>query len=164
MLSNSRFAVAIQVLALARGGHGASCGCPVTSEHLAELVNTNPVVIRRILGPLREAGLVSSQPGPGGGWRLTRPPAEITLRDVYRAIEADRSFAAPERMAASECPVGRCLSGVLNSCYQAAEEALEAKLAQVTVADVIRSARGGAPRALGYDDPALREEANATAR
>lgn len=161
MLSNTRFAVAIHVLALARGGHEASDGCPVTSEHLAELVNTNPVVVRRILGPLREAGLVRSQPGPGGGWRLTRPPAEITLRDVYRAIEADRSFAAPERMAASECPVGRCLSGVLTTCYQAAEEALEAKLAQVTLADVMRSARGAPARVVGYDDPRLRKEGQA---
>jgi Rrf2 family protein len=158
MFGSTRLAVAIQLLALARGGHDASGECPVTSEHLAELVNTNPVVIRRILGPLREAGLVTSQPGPGGGWRLTRPPAEITLRDVYRAIDADRATAAPARMAASECPVGRCLSGMLSSCYQAAEEALEAKLAQVTVADVIRSARGGAPRVFGFDDAALRKE------
>jgi Rrf2 family protein len=151
MLVNNRFAVAIQVLTLARCGHGASGGCPVTSEQMAELVNTNPVVVRRILGPLREAGLVTSQPGPGGGWRLTRPPGEITLRDVYRAIEGDRAFERPGHAAGADCPVGRCLSGVLTSCYREAEKALEAKLAQVTVADVIRSAQFEAAGGVAFD-------------
>lgn len=164
MSSSNRFAVAIHVLALARGGPGEPGRCPVTSEYLAELVNTNPVVIRRILGPLREAGLVSSQPGPGGGWRLTRPAAEITLRDVYRAIEGDRPFPAPARTAASDCPIGRCLSGVLATSFRAAEQTLEAQLAKVTVADVIRGARGFPSHVVSFDDAAVRKEVAIPAR
>jgi Rrf2 family protein len=139
MIVNNRFAVAIQVLALARCGHGSSCGCPVTSEQMAEFVNTNPVVIRRILGPLREAGLVTSQPGPGGGWRLSRPPAEISLQDVYLAVDADRAEGSTESGTAAGWAAGGCLGGVLRSCYQAAQVTLEAKLAQVTMADVIQA-------------------------
>jgi len=125
---------------------------------MAELVNTNPVVIRRILGPLREAGLVTSQPGPGGGWRLSRPPAEITLRDVYRAIEEDR----PRGHEAVEVDGGRmhseCLYGVLSRCYREAEATLEAKLAQVTVADVIRAVRSDRSGAVPFEGLPFAEE------
>lgn len=143
MQHNSRFAVAIHVLALARVARGDATGLPVTSEQMAESVNTNPVVIRRILGSLREAGLVASQPGPGGGWRLTRPPAEITLRDVYRAVACEPLFALPRREPNAECAVGKSLPRVLEICFREAEAALEARLAQVTVSDVIASVMSG---------------------
>jgi Rrf2 family protein len=139
MQSNSRFAVAIHVLALAKVARGHAAGIAVTSEQMAESVNTNPVVIRRILGSLRDAGLVASQPGPGGGWRLTRPATEITLRDVYRAVEAEPLFALPRREPNAACAVGKYLPHVLESCFRDAEAALEDRLARVSVADVIES-------------------------
>lgn len=143
MQHSSRFAVAIHVLALARVAKGEFAGSPVTSEQMAESVNTNPVVIRRILGTLREAGLVVSQPGPGGGWRLSRTPGEITLRDVYRAVESEPLFALPRREPNTECAVGRMLPGVLETCFRDAEAALEAQLSEITVADVIDSVMSG---------------------
>ena len=149
MQHNSRFAVAIHVLALARVARGDATGLPVTSEQMAESVNTNPVVIRRILGSLRNAGLVASQPGPGGGWRLTRPPAEISLRDVYRAVEEEPLFALPRREPNAECMVGKGLPRVLETCFREAEAALEARLEQVTVADVIESVIAGDNHASG---------------
>jgi Rrf2 family protein len=139
MHTNSRFAVAIHVLALAKVAQGVATQLAVTSEQMAESVNTNPVVIRRILGTLREAGLVVSQPGPGGGWRLTRPPAEISLRDVYRAIGCEPLFSLPRREPNAECTVGKGLPKVLETCFREAEAALEERLAQVTLADVISS-------------------------
>lgn len=154
MHHNSRFAVAIHVLALASGVRASHARLQVTSEQMAESVNTNPVVIRRILGSLREAQLVASQPGPGGGWRLTRAPEEISLRDVYRALEVEPLFALPRREPNADCVVGKGLPRVIGSCFQAAEAALEARLAEVTVADVIacaliaeRSDPARAPRA-----------------
>ncbi|HEX8852924.1 MAG TPA: Rrf2 family transcriptional regulator, partial [Pyrinomonadaceae bacterium] len=82
MSANSRFAVAVHALTLlAWAGEE-----PVKSEYLACSVNTNPVVIRRILCALARAGLVTSQTGASGGSRLARPAAEITLREVYRAV------------------------------------------------------------------------------
>jgi len=59
----------------------------MTSEFMGGSVNTNPVFVRRILGLLSRAGLVTSQPGVGGGWRLLRDPATITLLEVYRAVD-----------------------------------------------------------------------------
>src|SRR5918997_7038116 len=134
MYANSRFAVAVHTLGFigfAEGRH------PVTSEDIAVSVNTNPVVIRRLLGMLREAGLVTSQPGPGGGWRLTRRPEAITLRDAYRAVEPDPLFALPPRKPCAQCDVGRNVQQVLNRYFTDAEAAMEERLAQTTLADVM---------------------------
>ena len=134
MYANSRFAVAVHTLGFigfAEGRH------PATSEDIAGSVNTNPVVIRRLLGMLREAGLVTSQPGPGGGWRLNRRPEAITLRDAYRAVEPDPLFAMPPRKPCAHCDVGRSVQQVLNRYFTDAEAAMEERLAQTTLADVM---------------------------
>src|SRR5215216_4074782 len=81
MPRSSRFSVALHVLA-----HLVEAPEPQTSEHLAECVDTNPVVVRRALAGLREAGVVTSSRGTGGGWVLAREAADITLRDVYTAL------------------------------------------------------------------------------
>ncbi len=136
MSMNSRFAVAVHVLALlAQAGQGTA---PVTSESLAGSVNTNPVVIRRVLGSLRAARLVSSQGGNGGGWHLLRPPESITLRDVYCAIEDESLFALHHRAPNANCPVGRNIQDALTVRFAAAARAMEDELARATVADVLR--------------------------
>ncbi len=134
MYANSRFAVAVHTLGFvgfAEGRH------PATSDDIAVSVNTNPVVIRRLLGMLREAGLVTSQPGPGGGWRLNRRPEAITLRDAYRAVEPEPLFALPPRPPSAHCDVGRNVQQVLNRYFADAETAMEERLAQTTLADVM---------------------------
>ena len=83
MRPSSRFTVAIHILTLL--AHGAP-GEPVTSEYVAGSVSTNPVVIRRLLAGSC-ARLVRSQGGPGGGWLLLAAPRDITLRDVFQAVE-----------------------------------------------------------------------------
>ena len=71
---NSKLTVGIHILTLLASSPGEA----QTSEYIAGSVNTNPVVIRRLLGLLREAGIVESQGGHGGGWRLQRPAERIT--------------------------------------------------------------------------------------
>lgn len=139
MYPNTRFALAIYAVALAKVAHSTVEGRTVTSEQLAEGANKNPVVVRRLLGPLRAAGLLTSQSGPGGGWRLSRPAAEITLGDIYRALEIEPLFAMPERPFDAGCPLGEGFPAVLMACFREAEEALEARLARVTVADLVES-------------------------
>ena len=141
MHPSNRFAVAVHVLALAMVAREEAEGRALTSEQMAHSVDKHPVVIRRVLGSLRNAGLVSSQPGPGGGWRLTRSPAEITLCDVYRAVEQEPSL-APQTPEAGPCPIGRRLPTVLEICFRAAETAMEAELARITIADVLASVKG----------------------
>ncbi|GAB2582456.1 Rrf2 family transcriptional regulator [Streptomyces capparidis] len=110
----------------------------VTSDQIAASVNTNAVVIRRILGGLREAGLVVSQRGQGAGWRLARVPESITLRDVYLAVEPEPLIALHATPPNQLCPVGRGIPPVLRDAYSRAEESMKAELAAVTVADVLR--------------------------
>jgi|SRR5215203_1602121 Rrf2 family protein len=133
MSSNSRFTVAVHTLTLL----AQRPEVPVTSEYVASSVNTNPVVIRRMLGALRSAGLVTSQGGNGGGWRLTREPGEITLCDVYRAVEDEPLFALHPRDPNPHCPVGRYIQGSLNGHYEDAKRALEAELARTTIGDIL---------------------------
>lgn len=136
MFASSRFAVATHILTLLALHRDA----PVTSETLAESVNTNPVVIRRVMAGLREAGIVTSQPGTGGGWRLVGCPDTVTLRDVLRAVEPEPGFAMHPKAPNASCLVGRSICGTLAGVFQEAEEAMGERLARKTIADVLRSA------------------------
>ncbi|GHH75232.1 Rrf2 family transcriptional regulator [Streptomyces sulfonofaciens] len=109
-----------------------------TSEQIANSVNTNPVVIRRLLGELRGAGLVESRRGAGAGWRLLRPAESISLAEVYRAVEGDPQFALHPATPNQKCPVGQGIRSALTPVYDAAEQALSAELARTSVADVLR--------------------------
>lgn len=140
MNSSSRFAVAIHTLTLLTQS-GAQ---PLTSEYIAGSVNTNPVVIRRVLGALRRARLVASRGGNGGGWRLLGDPASITLRDVYRAVEDEALFPLHHRPPNPHCPVGRHIQQALAGRFAAALSALEEELARATIADVLREVQARA--------------------
>jgi Rrf2 family protein len=135
MSNNSRFTIAVHTLTLL----AQSQGDPVTSEYIAGSVNTNPVVIRRVLGAMRAAGLVTSQGGNGGGWRLANSPQVITLRDVYRAVEEEDEplFPMHPRSPNSLCPVGRHIQHALSTRFDAAKRALENELARTSIEDVL---------------------------
>src|SRR3954452_4346845 len=82
-------------------------GDGLTSEFIAGSVNTNPVVIRRLLGSLRDAGLVESKTGVGGGWSLLVDPERISLLDILRAVEPHNELFALHRSEPNhECPCG----------------------------------------------------------
>jgi Rrf2 family protein len=132
MRSSSRFTVALHVLTLLAYERDR----PLTSEYVAGSVNTNPVVIRRILADLRRAKLVGSRGGGGGGWSLLRAPAAITLRDVYRAVEGPALFPLHPQQPNPRCPVGHDIQRVLAEQYELANQALEARLAATTIADL----------------------------
>jgi Rrf2 family protein len=130
---NSRFAIAVHTLTfLALAGDE-----PTTSEYIAGSVNTNPVVVRRILSTLRQAGLVTAQPGIGGGSSLARPAAEITLADVYRATEERDLFALHPRSPNPNCACGGNIQPVLRAVFGAAESAVEDVLSGITVAQMV---------------------------
>lgn len=142
---SSRVAVAVHVLAyLAWRSDG-----PSTSERIAASVNTNPVVVRRIVGALRNAGMVSVQPGVGGGAVLARHPDEITLLEVYRAVEdGGELFSVHAQPPSRECNVGANIVEVLQGVFVRAHTAMEEVLAGVTVAQIGREVMGRA-RAAG---------------
>lgn len=117
----------------------------VSSAFLAASVNTNPVVIRRLLLTLRRAELIETCKGAGAGSRLSRPAGRINLAEVCRAVEETEPFGAPARRPSSTCPVGHSIGRVLDKVFASARQALERDLERVTVADVIASI--GCPKA-----------------
>ncbi len=134
MTKSSRFVIATHALALLANGGGE----PVTSDWIAGSVNTNPVVIRRILAMLAKAGLVTTQEGSKGGTRLARPAGEINLLAVYRAVEVGGLFASHPPPPHPLCPVGCNIQAALAPTLDAAEEAMARRLAKTSLADVVR--------------------------
>ncbi|WP_066941375.1 Rrf2 family transcriptional regulator [Microtetraspora fusca] len=137
MAENSRLTIATHVLtwmALARR-RGQDL---LTSEQVAASVNTNPVIIRRSLGDLRRAGLVEVRRGAGAGWILARTPEEITLLDVYNAVEQHPLFAMHHTDPNLECPVGKGIRPALGHVYDGVEQALRHELQRTSIADVLK--------------------------
>jgi Rrf2 family protein len=118
-------------------------GDPVSSALLAASVNTNPVIIRRLLLVLQRANLVETRKGTGFGSRLSRSPARINLADVYRAVEADDPFVMPRREPNGACPVGRCIRVAMERVFASAQTALERDLAKSTLAQVVAAVMAG---------------------
>jgi Rrf2 family protein len=112
-------------------------GDRVTSSLLAGSVNTNPVIIRRLLLALQRAKLVETCKGAGSGSRLSRSPRRINLAEVYRAVENAEPFASPSRQPNAACPVGRCIRETLDRVFTSAQSALERDLEKTTLADVM---------------------------
>jgi Rrf2 family protein len=111
---------------------------PLKSEQVAESVNTNPVVIRRMLKELAEAGLVVSQTGSLGGSRLATDPAEMTLLDVYQALECRGVFSLHRQPPSRDCPVGVNIETVLGDVLLEVDSAVERVLEKITINDVVR--------------------------
>nr|BBH92773.1 Rrf2 family transcriptional regulator [Thermogemmatispora argillosa] len=114
---------------------------PLTSERIAGSVNTHPVFIRRILGLLSRAGLVTSQPGVGGGWRLRRDAACISLLDVYEAVGAGPLLALHHSVPNPDCLIGRNIQRALLTYFGEAEAAFKEVLARQSIAQVLATAQ-----------------------
>lgn len=114
----------------------------VTSDFLAASVNANPVVIRKILQQLKKAGIVSVVRGSGGA-DIARPLEEITLLDLYNAVECVDGGGLfhfhehPNQL----CPVGRNIHAVLDGKLEAIQEAMEREMSSVTMRDIFNDTK-----------------------
>jgi DNA-binding IscR family transcriptional regulator len=134
---SSRFSVAVHILSVA-----SLSTSPCTSDFIAKSVNTNPVIIRRIIGNLKKAGLVHVKAGTGGTY-LKKELDEITLLDIYRAVEVVEKgdlFNFHEQPN-PDCPVGANIESVLRTNMLEAQAAMEHKLAQVTLKQLVTDLR-----------------------
>ncbi len=106
------------------------------SEDIAESASTNPVVVRRLFSLMTSAGLIRARLGPGGGFELGRPAGDITLRDVFAALESGDLFTEHRSPPSASCPVGAYILPVLRKATAPAVEALEEELSRTTIADI----------------------------
>src|SRR3954468_22104303 len=113
MKTSCRFAMAVHVLAVLAYKEGD----PVTSSCLAGSVNTNPVIIRRLLLALKKARLIDTRKGAGAGSRLARSPGRINLAEIYRAVECKETFRSPTKKPDADCPVGNCIRKTLEKVF-----------------------------------------------
>jgi len=137
MAANSRLTIAVHALAwlalARRRGHEV-----LTSDQVAASVNTNPVIIRRSLSDLRRAGLVDVRHGAGAGWSLARAPEDVSLLEVYEAVEQKPLFGLHRSVPNLECPVGRGIRPTLGEVYNGVERAVRRELARISIAEVLR--------------------------
>jgi Rrf2 family protein len=138
MAANSKFAVAIHIMT----GLAHRRGELVTSQELASSVNTNPVVIRRILSQLHKGGLITAQSGKTGGAALARPAADITLFDIYKVIEGGDLFAIPDKPENKACMVACNMKRLLGSVFSKTESAIEKSLKTVKLSDLVNEVPG----------------------
>ena len=124
MARNCRFAVAVHICAVL----AAHPEAPATSDWIAGSVNTNPVVVRRILAALARAGLVRSQRGTAGGSLLAKPPQAVSLLAIHRAVNEDDGPALHRQPPNPACPVGVRIQPILADIIAQAERAREREL------------------------------------
>jgi Rrf2 family protein len=136
-MQSCRFAFAVHVMAVLALEKSACC----SSSRLAQTVNTNPVVIRRLLIELQDAGLIATSRGPHGGALLKRKPEKLTLREIHRAVDRGSIFGTHPNEPSPECPVGKSIGKVMGRIQDRANRALERELEKMTLADVLRDLR-----------------------
>ena len=137
MRVSSRFTIALHILTALDTFQGR---LPLTSEFLAGSVQVNPVIIRGILPKLKAAGLIRISRGRND-MSLNKAPAEITLFDVYKAIEPleNDSLFAFHKNPNPKCPVGRNIHNILDGHLTEVQNAMEEKLKSITLADILNN-------------------------
>lgn len=131
---STHFSVSVHCLLLL------SCSAPerMTSALIAGSVNTNPVVVRRIMGSLKKAGLVDSSPGTRGFY-LAKPSSEITLAMIYKAAKDEGPLFPIHGNCNPNCDVGMRIDGLLTNLYRVAEEKVQQFFATITLEDMERA-------------------------
>jgi Rrf2 family protein len=110
----------------------------IGSQTLAASVNTNPVVVRRLLLALRRARLIETFAGKHGGARLRKKPNRISLVDIYDAVESRPVILINERKALRQCRVSCNMKSIMSGVAESTEQAVRKHLRGVTLAQLVR--------------------------
>lgn len=116
--------------------HMAERATPMTSETLAQCLGTNPVVVRRTMGLLRDARLVAADRGHAGGWRIVADLSAVNLRQLHEALGEPALFAIGNRNEHPDCLVEQAVNAALDDAFEQAEALLLRKLESVSLAEL----------------------------
>lgn len=133
MRNDSRLSRMLHVLL-----HMARHDGPMTSEVIARMLGTNPVVVRRTMAGLRDAGYVQSEKGHGGGWVIAADLEAVSLLDVHRAVGGPRLFAIGNERSNAGCAVEQVVNEAVENALRDAEALLIARLGAVSLAELAR--------------------------
>ena len=107
-----------------------------TSETIAKMLSTNPVVVRRTMAGLREAGYVTSSKGHNGGWELATPLEKITMADIYRALGSPEMFALGLANDDPKCLIEKAVNARVGDTLAAAEAMIVDRFGSMTLAEI----------------------------
>ena len=133
MKKNSRASVALHALA-----HLVKRQAPVTSEELGKCLQTNPVVVRRVLGELKKKGIVASGKGHGGGWIVTKHPKQINFSEVFEALGEKLVPEAPQLDENENCLIMKTLALLMSDFLSDAEVLLDNRLKKISIHDIVK--------------------------
>jgi Rrf2 family protein len=135
MAVNTQFSIAVHIMvALAYAGDQ-----NVTSSHLAMSVNTSPSFVRRILAKLSKVHLVETATGKAGSCWLAKDPTDISLRDIYEAVEAPRVFSIHTYTEQRACAVSCHIKSALQRVLEKTQHSMEANLAEISLGEIVAS-------------------------
>lgn len=133
MAANNQFSIAAHLMA----GMGYCTRTPKTSGELAGSVNTSPSFVRRSLAKLSKAGLIETAKGKNGYCRLARKPSQISLLDIYLAVDAPKAFSIHHYEALKPCVVSCNIKSALEKALDQTQKGMERSLSKITLADLI---------------------------
>lgn len=128
MRKDSRLSRVLHVLV-----HLEAFDAPVTSDVLAEMLSTNPVVVRRTMALLRDQGYVQSVKGHSGGWSLSKPLSELTLLDIHKALGDSSIFTIGLTDEHTQCPIEHAVNVALKDVMNEAEALMLERFGEITL-------------------------------
>lgn len=133
MATNTQFSIAVHLMIVL----GFKSGCETTSAHLAMSVNTSPSFVRRILAKLSKAKLVTTTTGKTGFCSLAKLPEDISLLEIYKAVDAPKAFAIHDYPAQNFCRVSCNIGQTMSKILDKAQDSFEASLGKTSLAEVV---------------------------
>ena len=128
---------------------------PATSETIGRMLGTNPVVVRRTMAGLRDAGYVRSEKGHGGGWSIACDLSKVSLLDIHRAVGGPTLFAIGNESDNPDCAVAQVVNVAIDDALREAEALLLARLGAVSLAELATAFDARCQKALGSSDRGL---------
>lgn len=133
MATNTQFSIAVHLMIAL----GFKCEGQATSNQLAMSINTSPSFVRRILSKLSKSGLVSTTTGKAGACMLAKKPEEISLLDIYKAVDAPQTFAIHDYPIQSSCMVSCNIGETMQKVLEKAQKSFEGSLQETSLAEII---------------------------